>query len=67
MKDTHTGDQSGGLFRRDGSSTPAWHNGHNMGDESSKEVAESTDDKNPAESLDPGFRRTEEAQRLANE
>jgi hypothetical protein len=45
MKNTETGDQSGGLDQRDGSSTPAHHVGHNT-ENSSDETAESTKDKN---------------------
>lgn len=47
MKNLETGDQSGGIDRRDGASTPAHHRGHNAGDRSSREVAKSTDKKNP--------------------
>ena len=61
MKDTNTGDQSGGLFRRDGSSTPPWHNGHNMGEESSREIAEPTDDKNPQDARDVAASRVSDA------
>jgi hypothetical protein len=68
MKDTNTGDQSGGLFRRDGSSTPPWHNGHNMGEESSKEIAEPTDDKNPVDAHEPAANRVSQApENTANE
>ena len=48
MKNTETGDQSGGLDRRDGSSTPAHHAGHNAESGNSEETAESTVDKNDA-------------------
>ena len=51
MKNTETGDQSGGIDRRDGASTPAHHRGHNAGDHSSREIAERTDEKNPAEAF----------------
>lgn len=46
MKNKQTGDQSGGLHYRDGSSTPTHTVGHNTGEKSSDEVAESTVDKN---------------------
>lgn len=49
MKNTQTGDQSGGLHDRDGSSTPTHVVGHNAREKSSDEVAESTEDKNAPE------------------
>jgi hypothetical protein len=56
MKNTETGDQSGGLDRRDGSSTPAHHVGHNAESGNSEETAVSTVDKNDVAAFRPAPR-----------
>lgn len=48
MKSSRTGDQSGGIEPRDGSSTPVKTGGQNEDDSASKKTSVSTDDKNPS-------------------
>lgn len=60
MNTRNTGDQSGGIDPRDGSSTPA-HRGHgdaDNNDSNSAETAESTDDKNAPEVFRQNLRST---------